>query len=57
MALADILGAFLATALIFAAMPGPARRHAAARTVAGGPRAGLLAAPVGLSLRRAADRG
>jgi threonine/homoserine/homoserine lactone efflux protein len=57
MALADILGAFLATALIFAAMPGPALRHAAACTVAGGPRAGLLAVPVGLSLRRAADRG
>jgi threonine/homoserine/homoserine lactone efflux protein len=57
MALADILGAFLATALIFAAMPGPARRHAAARTVAGGSRSGLLAVLVGLGPRRAADHG
>jgi threonine/homoserine/homoserine lactone efflux protein len=49
MAAPDILLAFLATALIFAAMPGPAILYAAARTVAGGRRAGLLAS-VGIHL-------
>ncbi len=43
MAAPDILIAFLATAAIFALMPGPAILYAAARTVAGGRRAGLLA--------------
>lgn len=43
MATPDILLAFLVTAAIFAWMPGPAMLYAAARTVAGGKRAGLLA--------------
>jgi threonine/homoserine/homoserine lactone efflux protein len=43
MAAPDILIAFLLTAAIFALLPGPAILYAAARTVAGGRRAGLLA--------------
>ncbi len=44
MAAADILLAFLLTAAIFAWLPGPAMLYAAARTMAGGRRAGFLAA-------------
>ncbi len=38
------LAAFFTAALIFAAMPGPAMFYAAARTLAGGRRAGMMAA-------------
>lgn len=41
---ADILLAFAATTAIFAFMPGPAMLYAAARTIAGGKRAGWMAA-------------
>ncbi|HMO72132.1 MAG TPA: LysE family translocator [Paracoccaceae bacterium] len=40
---ADLMAAFLLAALIFAAMPGPAMMYAAARTLAGGRAAGLMA--------------
>ncbi len=43
MASADILLAFLATAAVFAWLPGPAMLYAAARTLAGGRAAGLRA--------------
>lgn len=43
MAPLDLLLAFLVTTAIFAWMPGPAMLYAAARTVAGGRRAGLMA--------------
>lgn len=44
MAAPDILLTFLVTAALFAFLPGPAMLYAAARTVAGGRRAGLRAA-------------
>jgi threonine/homoserine/homoserine lactone efflux protein len=40
----DLLLAFLAATVIFAAVPGPAMLYAAARTMAGGRAAGLMAA-------------
>lgn len=40
---ADLMAAFLLAAVIFAAMPGPAMIYAAARTLAGGRAAGLMA--------------
>ncbi|UIJ70704.1 LysE family translocator [Aurantimonas sp. HBX-1] len=39
----EILAAFLATTAVFAVIPGPAMLYAAARTMAGGRRAGLMA--------------
>lgn len=49
MAPVDTLLAFLAAALVFALMPGPAILYATARTLAGGRRAGLMAA-LGIAL-------
>lgn len=49
MAPIDTLLAFLAAAAIFALMPGPAILYATARTLAGGRRAGLMAA-LGIAL-------
>lgn len=44
MASFDVLAAFLITTAVFAFIPGPAILYAAARTLAGGRRAGLMAA-------------
>ena len=44
MSLADSLLTFLAAVVIFAAVPGPAMLYTAARTLAGGREAGLMAA-------------